>query len=280
MSRLALAVQQYWMAELAELQSLPQAVYDRQPEAIHDLRAAGRRIKSTLRTFRPLIRAPLASAVSGELDWYSHFLGEARDAEVILGNAAGLLSGRPGAEQILIALSAERTRTLLRAESLLTDPRTAALLDQVQELTAEPWRSGRHGRGPRSSDLLGRVAWATSRMAADWSAGPRWGESRAGWQHRVRRRAKSVRYANESLSRQLPELSVAAAGFAKVAALLGIIQDTAVLNRVLAHWPAYLVGEAIAVRTRMAAEAERAVDVAIRNALATSDEAHPRRARR
>ena len=43
------------------------------------------------------------------------------------------------------------------------------------------------------------------------------------WAHRLRRRAKAARYAAESVEGAIPEFKKKAAGYARVATLLGIV---------------------------------------------------------
>lgn len=265
--RSAAGVQHYWADQLELLRTLPAAVQAREEESIHDLRAAGRRTKSTLRTFRPLIRRPLATELIAELDWYNGMLGQARDAEVIRAGVDAVLVDRPGVRTVDAALLAEQQRTVQLAEHALAGPRTAALLELVEELVEAPWRGDRNGDPPGQSALLGRLEWAQRRLARAWRQGPRTGEEMPAWRHRVRRRAKSVRYACEALAEQLPELTDQAARFAEVSRLLGVVQDSRVINAALRQWPTQMVADAIAARDEMAAEALAAVPDVLEAAL-------------
>ncbi len=265
----AASVQQYWAEQLDLLQQLPAAVHEREPESIHDLRAAGRRTKSTLRTFRPLVRQPLANALLDQLDRYNALLGQARDAEVVRAGAAEVMGEHPGHPQVDAVLAAEEHRTLQQAERMLDGSAAAELLEMVQELAEEPWRGDRQGHRPRPADLIKRVDWAERRLARAWGRGPQGDETTTAWEHRVRRRAKGARYACESMAAALPELDEAAKRYAEVARLLGIVQDTAIINRALQAWPDELVGDAMDIRDQQAAQAlaevPTALDVALRH---------------
>ena len=94
MAKTAAAVQQYWADQLELMRTLPAEVHSRQPESIHDLRAASRRLKATGRLYQPLLRPRLANNLIELLDWYNAQLGQARDAEVIA-EEADLLDERP-----------------------------------------------------------------------------------------------------------------------------------------------------------------------------------------
>ena len=87
------------------------------------------------------------------------------------------------------------------------------------------------------------------------------------WAHRLRRRAKAARYAAESVEGAIPEFKKKAAGYARVATLLGIVQDTVVIKRALMVWPTALVADPVAARERLAAEARSEVPQAVREAL-------------
>ena len=111
MAKTAAAVQQYWADQLELMRTLPAEVHSRQPESIHDLRAASRRLKATVRLYQPLLRPRLANNLIELLDWYNAQLGQARDAEVIAEEVADLLDERPGARAVIAALEAEARRT-------------------------------------------------------------------------------------------------------------------------------------------------------------------------
>ncbi|HEX2772648.1 MAG TPA: CYTH and CHAD domain-containing protein, partial [Micromonosporaceae bacterium] len=51
--------------------------------AVHQMRVACRRLRSDLRTFRPLVQAGWAGGLRDELKWLADALGAARDAEVL-----------------------------------------------------------------------------------------------------------------------------------------------------------------------------------------------------
>jgi len=265
MAKTAAAVQQYWADQLELMQTLPAEVRTRQPESIHDLRAAGRRLKATARLYRPLIRPKLASDLIEQLDWYNSQLGQARDAEVIAEEVADLLDNRPGARAVIAALEAEARRTAHLADRMLGSEAAAEVLRVVAELVDDPWPAP--GGAPTDDQVLGRVRWAEKRVAREWRAGPTGGEGPLEWAHRLRRRAKAARYAAESVEDAIPESKKKAAGYARVATLLGIVQDTVVIQRALMVWPTALVTEPVAARERLAEEASSEVPQAVREAL-------------
>jgi CHAD domain-containing protein len=52
-------------------------------EAVHDMRVAARRLRSTLRTFRPLLDRDRTEPLRAELRWLGRLLGAARDGDVL-----------------------------------------------------------------------------------------------------------------------------------------------------------------------------------------------------
>lgn len=269
MANPAAGVQQYWADQLDLLRLLPTAVGERQPESIHDLRAAGRRIKATVRVHRPLIRRSLASTAILSLDAYNAVLGQARDAEVIADLVAELLGPRPDAQAVIAALEAERMRTAALADVLLSGEQAAQVLDTVAELVADPWsaRPDKPSRGPGRNAVLRRVRWAERRVADEWRQGPDREEDEHVWMHRLRRRAKAARYAHESITAAVPESQDAAAAYAKVATLLGVVQDSVVVTQRLSAWSHAAVTEALAAQEQRADKARREAPEAIRTAL-------------
>lgn len=269
MPNTAASVQQYWADQLELMATLPAQVRARQPESIHDLRAAGRRLKSTIRTYRPLIRRRLARELLASLDWYNAVLGDARDAEVIDLELAELLGERPGAREIIAALDAERGRTAHIADNMLTSARADEVLALVQELVDDPWRRTGRKRDKRSArgSIQRRVRWAERRVAREWRRGPQRGEGTDAWLHRLRRRSKSARYAFESVASVSPEAKSVADAHARVATLLGIVQDTVVIERALAIWPDLLVADVIATRQEMSERALGELPEAIQKAV-------------
>lgn len=269
MSKTAADVQEYWQRQLALLNELPDEVFTREPEAIHDLRAAGRRLKSTVRTFRPLIRKPLVDDLLEGLDWYNSVLGQARDAEVIHDTVMTLLGDRPGAGDIDKALGAERDRTATIADHMLTSAGAERVLARVAELVDDPWRDARGGRGPRRRKVLRRVHWAQGRVAQVWQDGPQQEETTAVWQHRLRRRAKSARYAAEAVRHTVDGARDVAEAYAELATVLGVIQDTEVISHALRDWPGESAFEALAAQGELAGEARDKLVATVHRALAT-----------
>lgn len=248
----ATGLHRYWNEQLELLRSMPQAVRDRQPEAIHGLRAAGRRTKATVRVYQPLLRQRASTEVIDALDWYNSVLGQARDAEVIHQIVVQELKSVRRARQVLTALDSERRRTAHLADKMLIGVRADRVVSLVAELVADPWLGE---DAPSRKEVLACFDWAQRRVANTWQRGPSNGESLTDWQHRLRRRAKVARFAAEALSDVDPQFAAAATSYAKVSTVLGVVQDTAIINRTLRVWPKKTVGELMTRRSRLAEQA-------------------------
>lgn len=69
------------------------------PEELHDMRVATRRMRSALRLFGPYLTDPLVSRSNDRLRLLARLLGDVRDMDVALQRAQGYLEGLPQSEQ-------------------------------------------------------------------------------------------------------------------------------------------------------------------------------------
>lgn len=244
MSKAARSVEQYWAGQVDLMGSLPGAVRGREPDSIHDLRAAGRRLRATIRIYRPLLRQKQAVRLLDGLSWYNGVLGEARDAEVAGQQVGKLLelvsasSSLPGSDELLARLATHQECAAAAADTMLSSGRSEALLRALSGFVAAPWRASlaRGGRGPRRSQILRRVAWAERRASAVWEqfdSVSLANETLAPTRHQLRRRMKAARYAYESLGGTVTNACERAEQHARAADVLGEMQDAVVLEEVL-----------------------------------------------
>lgn len=77
------ALTAYLRAQTAQIRELDPAVRLDEPDAVHRMRVAVRRLRSALTAHRRLLAASTVDHLSEELRWLGHVLGEARDAEVL-----------------------------------------------------------------------------------------------------------------------------------------------------------------------------------------------------
>lgn len=199
------AVTAYLRHQLGRLRAADVAVRRAEPQGIHDLRVAVRRIRSTLRSFRSVIGRGRAIAVGGELRWLSDLLGEARDAEVLYRRVLTELDATP-TDLVLGPVHAEVDRltergvadTRAAVRAALAGPRYLSLLSALDALVADPEPRGK-AAAPARLVLPALVAKAYRRTRKAARAVDRAvpGPDRDAALHKVRRTAKRLRYASE-----------------------------------------------------------------------------------
>ena len=131
---------------------------DTDPEGVHQARVATRRLRSDLRTFRPLVDAAWASALRDELGWLADLLGDVRDGDVLLERLRHSVAELPDADERGAAAPCSRRSstsatppmsTLLEA---LDSRRYLRLLDALVAAANAP--SLREGAGDPASDVV------------------------------------------------------------------------------------------------------------------------------
>ena len=130
------------------------------PEDVHQMRVATRRLRSDLRTFRPVVDKKWSDPVRGELEWLGGLLGQVRDTEVLLDRLDARLDvlaevDRDAGKRLLEALRNHRDEARVTLLAGLRSDRYLALLDELVEAThasalvPDPRRRHRH-RAPRA----------------------------------------------------------------------------------------------------------------------------------
>jgi CHAD domain-containing protein len=170
------------------------------------MRVATRRLRSTLKSFAPVLHAGSTEQLRTELKWLGDLLGEARDGEVMSGHLLEGLERMP-AELVLgpavarvqgyfAPREAAARRVLLDA---LDSGRYFALIDALEALLADPPLTA-VARGP-GADVLAAVVRRRRRRtcrrlhrARRAPAGP----ARDTALHEARKAAKDARYAAEA----------------------------------------------------------------------------------
>ncbi|HEU0086737.1 MAG TPA: CHAD domain-containing protein, partial [Pseudonocardiaceae bacterium] len=130
------------------------------PEELHQMRVAVRRIRAALRAARPLLDRTWAEDLRAELGWLGRALGPARDADVLLERlraraAAFDEAGREAAETLLDALVADRETARAEMLAALRSDRYTTLLRTLAAAVAEPLpTSGGSAAGPTLTELV------------------------------------------------------------------------------------------------------------------------------
>jgi CHAD domain-containing protein len=203
------------------------------PEDVHKMRVAARRLRSDLHSFAGVLEPEQTGALRSELSWLGGVVGAVRDTDVLAARLATRLAELPDPD----AEGAARLRTLLEHQAAdarstmlaaLRSGRYLHLLDMLVALAATPpFRKGADKLTPRTSQRMAtkivQKPWRRV-VAAVEELGPDPTDPQL---HAVRILAKRSRYAAEASA---PLLRPAATRFASAVAdlqtVLGDHQDT------------------------------------------------------
>jgi len=196
----------YAGAQLTALQSLDPMVRRDLPDSVHQMRVAVRRLRSTLKSFRTVLRREDTRHIRAELKWLGSVLGAARDGEVLAGRLRATLAQLPpevvmGSVQAQVREHFAPIEAAARAAVLaaLDSQRYLDLVDGLEQLLAGPPLAGEAGL-PAAQALPPAVRRSRRRVhrrlrrARSRPAGP----GRDAALHEVRKAAKDARYAAEA----------------------------------------------------------------------------------
>jgi len=189
-------------------------------EGLHQMRVATRRLRSDLRTFRPIIDRSWANGLSDELRWLGGLLGAVRDPDVHLERLRTEDADLVAALEPYLARLRERQtagRNALLAG--LRSERYVTLLDRLMDAVRDPLVSD-GARRPVLKALFPLLvrAWKGLEPQAE-ALKPDDPDQRY---HAVRIRAKRLRYAAEAIG---PALGDRAAGIERLALAAASLQD-------------------------------------------------------
>lgn len=207
-------------------------------DAAHQMRVTARRLRSILKTFKPLLDPGWAGSLRDELAWLADSLSTTRDNEVLLERLLREVDALP--EDLVVGPVRARLEQVLRGnlaagradiEQTLSSERYVVLLERLVDAGWEPFTSpaGERPTGKAIPRLI-RACWndvsdAVKRLDATADAGA--------W-HKVRIDAKRLRYSCEAAT---PMFGRPAQRLAKMAAglqdSLGENQDAAVASELL-----------------------------------------------
>jgi CHAD domain-containing protein len=204
------------------------------PEDVHKLRVAARRLRSDLHSFKLLLDPARISSVRAELRWLGGVVGAVRDTDVLTARLTENIDALPGIDE----LGVQRIMNLLEEEGAaarsamlvaLRDVRYLHLLDMVVALAAEPpFVETRKLTSRRSRKIALKIAEKPWRRVVD--AVSVLGDDPADAQlHEVRILAKRSRYAAEATAPLLgPPMARFANAVSELQTVLGDHQDTVV----------------------------------------------------
>ena len=203
------------------------------PEDVHKLRVAARRLRSDLHSFAAVLDPAPTAVIRSELGWLGGVVGVVRDTDVLSARLATRLAALPEADaagvhrlQILLERQAADTRAALQIA--LRSARYLHLLDSLVDLAAAPsFRKAAGKLTPRTSQRLAskvvQKPWRRVAHAVE-SLGPDPSDAQL---HEVRILAKRSRYAAEAAAPLLrPAATRFAAAVADLQTVLGDHQDT------------------------------------------------------
>jgi triphosphatase len=219
----------------------------RNPEYLHQMRTALRRLRTALKLLRKLAPVDALSAIDAELRWLAAVLGPARDWDVFLSDILAPLERTLPPEDDLAALHRLALRLRARharsAREALRAPRYQMLLLSLGRTFATDGlpllRNAAAGDGSLNLDAPAQ-SWASAILAKAAArlrkrGGPSLPEATPSDRHRARIAAKRLRYAAEFFASLYPAKRVARyiGALQELQRVLGILNDAAVAERLL-----------------------------------------------
>ncbi|GIH87006.1 CYTH and CHAD domain-containing protein [Planobispora rosea] len=191
-------------SQVATLLSHDPRVRRAEPDAVHQMRVACRRMRSVLKSFRKVVEN--TEAVQDELKWLGGILGEARDLEVIRDRFSRTLDALDG-ELIVGPVRARLGSDLLDSEheaydrirQALTGERYFALLDALDDLIASPQLTKAAAKPAATLEAVAAKSWRRVTRAYAAAQAIEDQDKRETAMHEVRKAAKRARYTAEVL---------------------------------------------------------------------------------
>ncbi|GAA4479236.1 hypothetical protein GCM10023094_24080 [Rhodococcus olei] len=212
------------------LTGLTDAVRADEPDAVHQMRVAARRLRSVLGTYTSIFPKAEAAPVRSELRWLGTVLGRARDQEVLAARFAEELDAQPPdlvrgpvRYRLVTAHREEYRAAHTNAVMVLADPRFHDLVTALNALCSRPVKDRKVARSTRRAH---RRVLRAARAAGLRGGGGEPGPPEA--LHTLRKRAKALRYAGEALAPSRPRASKVARAAEDLQTVLGEYQDAVV----------------------------------------------------
>ena len=212
---------------------------DLDPEGVHQARVATRRLRSDLRTFRPLVDREWSTALRDELGWIARLLGEVRDGDVLLARLREKTTELPdeleeAAKPVLSSLQESRDAALSVLLDALRSERYVELLDRLVEAAAAPALGG-DASAPAAGAIPALVRRPWHKLEKRATKLPH--DPTNAQLHEIRIRTKRVRYAAEAAAPVAgkPGRALAHAA-ARLQDVLGDLNDAGVAAGWLDDW--------------------------------------------
>jgi CHAD domain-containing protein len=210
----------YLEGQIRELLIQDPGVRAGSPEAIHDMRAATRRLRSALEIYRSLFDARAAKELGSELKWLARVLGRPRDADVMRERLRARLRELPLAPSTPPATS-RCTRPWSPNATAGSWPSlgTSATIPPVTDKAGLPALT----QGARLINKQAKALDRAHRAAAQTARGP----ARDSALHEVRKDTKRLLHAAESVAGIYPKQAKSLArGAHRLQRILGSHQDS------------------------------------------------------
>lgn len=195
----AIVIEPYAVKQVAAIEALGPQVMAGDPDAIHDMRVAARRLKSTLVTYKRAFDSDTRRHLRAELDWLTETLGHARDHHVQRLIWRELVDSEDGVADIDAASRAMDAKAHGELQAALTSKRYQALAKELVRFSADPpWTAA--AQRPARKVVLKALAKQFKRVdsrvttAAGTTSSPQLDDRL----HRVRKAVKRARYASEA----------------------------------------------------------------------------------
>lgn len=237
---------------------------DADAEILHQLRTAVRRLRSHLRTFRPLLDRRWAERLRDKLGWTNRLMAKARNLDVLIASLERLArelepSDAARSASLFEELRRERERAYDTVCAGLREPRYANLLNDVIAAARAPITRGtaKHDARKRRDAVVRKASKRLRRAVRESGTPPAERDL-----HAVRIKAKHVRFAAEAMraAGKKPMAKIARRA-KKLQTVLGKHHDAVVALRHLRQVaengePAFVAGQ-LAERSRGVAEEQR-----------------------
>ena len=200
------ALQEIGRACLTHLLHNEDAALAMDPEGVHQIRVAVRRIRSVISAFKKLLPPADRHWISSELGWLVEILGTARNLDVfatdLVEPARAAFSQEPAIAGLAGAIDSARRAAYRHVElAILSDRHAAGMLRLSHWFEARAWREGEARRSALLASPIGELAprlldrrWRELRKRSS-----RFGRMTARERHKLRIAAKKLRYTIELL---------------------------------------------------------------------------------
>lgn len=197
----------YLGEQAATLESLAPAVRRHEPDSVHKMRIAARRLRSTLQSFPMVVPREATERLRDDLKWLGGTLGGARENQVLSERLAQELGSFP--PELVLGPAQARLRAHFApreaaardaAAEALGSPRFSVLLEELSRFLADPPCTA-SAAVPPDDVLPGAVARAYRRTRRRMRRAKRTppGPARDVALHETRKAAKRARYAAEAV---------------------------------------------------------------------------------